>query len=138
MTITRRHLVSALMLTIGVVHLAPGLVGLSTSGLRALYGAAVSDDPTLLTMLRHRSVLLALVGAGLVAAVRRPGWCAPALVAAGTSMVSFVALHLLYRSPELTTVAVVDGVALAALVVVYRHRDLLTPAGRTARDVEVS
>jgi hypothetical protein len=83
--------VTVLFVIVGLMNLLP-VVGVSSGAmLERLYGAPVSDR-NLLVLLRHRALLLGLVGAFLIAA----GFCASLRTAAGVaglvSMLSFVAL----------------------------------------------
>lgn len=112
---------SALLLAVGLVNLLPGLAGLLPSATGVLYGVD-SADSSIQLMLRHRAILLALVGAGLLIAVP-VRWLRPAAIgAAAVSMGSFVVLQLAApdTTAQLARVAVVDVVALAALALAAR------------------
>ncbi len=107
----------AVLLAVGLVHLLPVTGVLGGDALRSLYGIAV-DDPNLLLLLRHRAVMFALLGIGLVTAAFKPAWMAAALVAAIASVGSFVALAYGFPglSPSIMRVVVVDRIALLALL----------------------
>lgn len=102
-----------------VVHLAAlvGVVG--EARLERLYGVVVADgDLTLL--LRHRAVLLGVVGALFGLGAIDPSMTGAALVLGLTSTVSFVVLHHAATSPgsaAVRRVAQVDVVLSVALAV---------------------
>ena len=81
----------AILVAVGVVHLAPGAVALSVKRTRSAYGVAV-DGADLALLLRHRAVLLALIGTGLIAGTFIPDIRAATICAAVTSMVTFVVI----------------------------------------------
>lgn len=85
------YVAMAILVAVGLVHIAPGAVALSVSRTRSAYGVAV-DGPDLALLLRHRAVLLAVVGVGLITGAFIPDIRATALTAAVASMVTFVAI----------------------------------------------
>lgn len=107
----------AVLLAVGLVHLLPVTGVLGGDALRSLYGVAI-NDPNLLLLLRHRAVLFALLGIGLVTAAFKPAWTTAALVAAIASVGSFVGLAVGVPglSPSIMRVVVVDTIALLALL----------------------
>ncbi|MGV9752611.1 hypothetical protein [Nocardia farcinica] len=111
-------LTSALLLVVGAIHLAPGIVALSPRRARDLYGTAATD-PDLALLLRHRAVLLALVGAGLMYAAFTPA-VRPAMILAGfLSMLSFLAFAARDRGnlgPRTRRVARIDLAATVLLL----------------------
>lgn len=104
-----------ILLGTGLVNGLP-LLGIAGSGaLRAFYGVAVTD-PDLLVLMRHRAVLLGLLGAALAGAAVVPSWRLPAIVAGLVSMGVFVVLASAAPSgPKIATTMVVDVVLCAAL-----------------------
>lgn len=108
---------TALYLVAAVVNLAPGIGVLSNARLATLYGVAV-NDPNLAILMRHRAVLLAIVGGLLAFAALHPPLRPAATVAGLVSMLSFVVV--LYAvggyNAQLGRVAVIDVVASIALV----------------------
>lgn len=114
----RDRTVSALLLAVGLANLLPGVAGLLPSATGTLYGVEATDPSTELVF-RHRAVLLALVGGGLLAAVLSRRFRPAAIGAAALSMSGFLALWLAVpgTSAELGRVAAVDVAALAALAV---------------------
>ncbi len=105
-----------LLAAAAIVQLLPMVGVLGPALLAKLYGVA-TVDPTHLLLLRHRAVLLGLVGLALCAAVGsaalRPAMVAFALV----SKVSFIALYLATPgvTPEARRVAHVDMVSAACV-----------------------
>ncbi len=112
-----RTVVIVLYLVAAIVNLLPGLGVLSAARLEAFYDVPVRS-PDLEILMRHRAILLAIVGALLAAAAFHAPLRPIALVAGLVSMVSFIVIALVvggYGAP-LRRVAVVDLVATAALV----------------------
>lgn len=85
-----RAVVSGLLL-VGAVHLLPAVVAVTPSRLPTAYGVSV-DGPDLELLLRHRAVLLGLVGAACIAAAFAPPLRGAVVVGALVSVVSFVVL----------------------------------------------
>lgn len=84
---------SALLALAGLINLYPVVGMLGVEQLRALYGVG-PGDPDLALLLRHRAILLGLLGTLLLAAAFRRR-LQPLAVAAGLiSMLSFIALAL--------------------------------------------
>ncbi len=107
----------AALLIAGVVQLIP-LIGVTgPRALHRLYGLEV-NEPGLVLLLRHRAVLLALVGLALFAGIAVPEWRGPVIVLALISKLSF--LGLIAVTPATTAlisrVAKVDAVTSALLV----------------------
>jgi hypothetical protein len=125
------RLSTALFLLAAIVNLVPGIGVQSGARLESLYGVAL-EDPALVILMRHRAVLLAIVGGVLAAAAFRPA-LRPAAVAAGlVSMLSFVALAVgAGAGPALQRIAIVDVAASIALVAAARVGGVRKPpAGR--------
>lgn len=113
----RSWAVAGVLLVVGALHLLPGVALIAPVRLASLYGVSGLDDD-LLVLLRHRALLLALLGLFLVAAIARTSWRGPALSAALLSTVVFVLLALTVpTSPEIARVATVDLVALPLILV---------------------
>jgi hypothetical protein len=105
-----------ILLVAGLLNGLP-VVGVAGAGrLARLYGITMAD-PDLLVLMRHRALLLGLLGAALVGAAFVPGWRTPAMVAGLVSMLAFVALARVAPGPKIRTTAVVDVVLSAALAV---------------------
>ncbi len=103
---------------VGIIHLLPIAPVFAPDTLTRLYGVA-PDDATQLLLLRHRALLLALVGALCLWAVWVPAIRPAALVAAGLNIAGFLALYALYGGPPgpLRTIALADVVAMLPLAV---------------------
>ncbi|MFN6169665.1 MAG: phosphopantetheine adenylyltransferase, partial [Burkholderiales bacterium] len=65
-----RHLVSAMLVVVAIIHLVPlsGLLG--TERLAVLYGIQI-EEPNLAILMRHRAVLFGLLGVFLLYAAFR-------------------------------------------------------------------
>lgn len=118
-------LVRAGLLVAGVIHLLPVTGAWGGPRLAALYGVSV-DDRDLILLLRHRAVLLGILGALLCTAAFEPPLQRPALLAGGVSVLAFLGFarpvrH--YRAPVRRVVRA-DWIALAGLA--------LAAAGRLA------
>ncbi|MEU3712071.1 hypothetical protein [Streptomyces catenulae] len=112
-------LTAALLFLVGVINLVPGAVAVAPSRIGAAYGIDVHADPDLVLLLRHRAVLLALVGTGLLGAAFLPSLRVPAMVAGGVSMGTFLLFARTTRALNGATkrVARIDLAALALLLV---------------------
>jgi hypothetical protein len=101
---------------VAVIHFLPIAPAFAPGTLTRLYGIAPGDD-VLLVLLRHRAVLLALVGALCLWA----SWSIPvrpaALVAAAVNVGAFLGYYALYGTPSgaLRTIAIFDLIALPPL-----------------------
>ncbi|MFG1794480.1 hypothetical protein [Nocardia sp. NPDC049149] len=112
--------VRLLLVIVGAIHIWPGVVALSPRRAGAFYGTRAAG-PDLTLLLRHRAILLATVGVGLlvgavVASVR------PVVIGAAViSMTSFIVFAMLSGMSGLTAksrrIVHVDLVALALVVV---------------------
>jgi hypothetical protein len=105
-------------LALAVVHLLPIAPIFAPEALTRLYGVSPADT-ALLVLLRHRAVLLALVGLLCLWAAAAETVRPAALAAAALNLASFLAFMALYGNPAgpLRTVALVDLIALAPLAV---------------------
>ncbi|MGW0639541.1 hypothetical protein [Nocardia salmonicida] len=112
----RRHAGSALLAAAGLLNTAPVLGALAPRGMYAAYGITPAG-PDLEVVLRHRAVLFAIVGVGLVVAVFRPALRPIAIGANAISFGSFLALVIADGSvgPGLMRVAAADIAGLIAL-----------------------
>ncbi|WP_280440991.1 hypothetical protein [Nocardia brasiliensis] len=114
------YVARAALVVIGVIHLLPGTVAFAPRRAAAMYGTrAGSRDLELL--LRHRALLLAMIGAGTIAAAFLASIQVAAMIAVGISMTSFLALAMSIGRRELsaatTRVFRIDVFALALLAV---------------------
>ncbi|MEV4893698.1 hypothetical protein AB0K48_30370 [Nonomuraea sp. NPDC055795] len=112
------RIATALLLLVGAVNLLPGVVAFVPSRITTAYGVSV-DGPDLAMLLRHRAVLLGLVGLSLVCAAFVPSLRVPAITAGAISMGSF--LLLAYSTSGLNQatmrVARIDVAAIVLLAV---------------------
>jgi len=68
----------ALLILVAALNLVPGVVAMRPQRTKELYGIAL-DGPALALAMRHRAVLLALVGVLLGVAALDDAWLEPAL-----------------------------------------------------------
>ena len=109
------RLVRLLYLLVAAGNLLPALGGISAARLPAMYGVVIADE-NMAVLLRHRAVMLGIVGALLAGAAFRPAWRPVALAAGFASMLSFIALAVAGSvNAELTRVAQLDGLLCALL-----------------------
>jgi hypothetical protein len=88
-----KYLTATLFVLVGLINLYPVVGFVGSSQLETLYGIPFAGEDLLLLM-RHRAVLLGLLGAFIIGAAFRRTW-RPAATAAGlVSMLAFVALSL--------------------------------------------
>jgi hypothetical protein len=101
---------------VGVFHLMPIAPVFVPEMLGRLYGISPGDS-TLLVLLRHRALLLALVGILCLWASWSASVRPAALLAAAINTVGFLGFYALYGNPAgaLRTIAIVDLVALPPL-----------------------
>jgi hypothetical protein len=112
-----RHVATALFLGVGLINLAPAVGVIGSESLQTLYGLSVPQGDLALLM-RHRAVLLGLVGAILVVAAFRSSHRRMATLAGLVSMVSFVLLAVLEppTTPQIERVLLVDYMAILMLI----------------------
>ncbi|MFI2332855.1 hypothetical protein ACH474_05615 [Nocardia rhamnosiphila] len=99
-----------------LLHLLPAVAVFSVERAAAAYGIA-PGGADLRLLLRHRGLLLAILGVGLIVAVFRPRLRSAAIGANAVSMAGFVALLPAEGpvGPELLRVAAVDAGGLVLL-----------------------
>jgi hypothetical protein len=105
-----------ILLVTGLINGLPVVGVAGAGGLARLYGLTMTD-PDLLVLMRHRALLLGLLGAALVGAAFVPGWRAPAMVAGLVSMLAFVALGRVASGAKIRATAIIDVALSAALTV---------------------
>lgn len=111
-----RVLATLLFGVAAVINLLPGLGVLSASRLEAFYGVAL-QDPNLVILMRHRAVVIAIVGGVLATSMFLPALRPLAVVLGLVSMLSFVAIALTAEpNALLRRVAWIDVAASVALV----------------------
>lgn len=85
-----KFIVAALVLA-GVINALPVIGMLSGERLQTLYEVSI-QDPSLLMLMRHRAVMLGLLGGLMLGSIAQPAWRLPSMVAVLLSMLSFVLL----------------------------------------------
>lgn len=109
-------IVSGLLLVVGLLNLTPAIVFFSPERVSSLYGIELSGTD-LTVLMRHRAILLGLLGAALIYAAFRRDLLVPVIVAAFVGKLAF--LFLTYSSQgvnaEIGRVAVFDIAAVVLL-----------------------
>lgn len=113
-----RHLVTAMLVVVALIHLLPLSGALGSARLNGLYGLPF-DDPNLSILMRHRAVLFGLLGAFLLYAAFRPAYQPTAFIAGFVSVISFLYLAWVTGgyNPQIGRVFTADIVALVCLVI---------------------
>ncbi len=115
-------LLAVLLVTVGLINAVPGLAALVPGAVGRVYGVDASDR-NVEVLLRHRAILLFLVGAGLIVSAFVTPVRDAALVAGAVSMSSYAVLALGNQSnAHLRRVAYIDigALLLLAAAVVIR------------------
>ncbi|MDC8015676.1 hypothetical protein [Tahibacter soli] len=115
--------IAVLLTLVGAILALPVAGVVDAAALTRLYGIAF-DDPDLVILMRHRAVLLGLIGAFVICAAFRPALRVPAFVAASVAIGAFlwIALSAGGYNAALRTVVIADVVALgltAAAIVLH-------------------
>jgi len=111
-----RALATTLFFVAGLINFIPITGFLSADRLEALYGLSF-EDANLLVLMRHRAVLLGIVGGIMLVAAFHHPLRRVAIAAGMLSMLTFIFLaHSLDGNAELRRVALVDVVAILALL----------------------
>ena len=127
-------LARALFFVAAIINIVPVVGVTSGARLEQMYSVAIGS-PDLVLLMRHRALLLAIVGGLLLAAAFRPALRPAAFVAGLVSMVSFVVLVAGGSDvgASLLTVAAVDLVGIAILLaggeLDRRRRSMPPPSG---------
>ena len=118
-TLVLERIAQALLVIVGLVNLLPLLGVLGAARLQQLYGIDVAGD-SLTLLMRHRAVLLALVGVGLLWAAVQADVRLPLILAAAISKLSFIILWRLHvpATAQIDRVAWIDVAALVVLAIV--------------------
>lgn len=113
-----RHLVSAMLVIVAVIHLLPLMGVLGSEKLATLYGLDFSE-PNLAILMRHRAVLFGLLGSFFLYAAFKPSLQPMAFVGAFISLASFLALVASAETHNrlVQRVVLVDIIAIVALIV---------------------
>ncbi|MFT3805462.1 hypothetical protein [Arenimonas sp.] len=113
-----KHLISAMLVIVAIIHLLPVIGALGSDKLATLYGLDFSE-PNLAILMRHRAVLFGLLGSFFLVAAFRPAWQPAAFVMAFASLLSFCYFvwSAAGHNAQVHRVMIVDVVAIVALVV---------------------
>lgn len=120
-------MLSAAFALVGLVNLAPVLGVRSLATISRMYGLAVrGDDRDLAVLLRHRAVMLGLVGGLMIYAAVTPPLQPAAAVVGLASMLSFTSLAWAARpaSRPIARVAAIDVAASFVLAIALALRVL--------------
>ena len=88
-----KRAISIILVAVGLMNLYPIIGVLSADALTNLYGVTIFDND-LLILMRHRAVMLGIIGIFMVIAAFRPNLQSVAIIAGLTSMMAFVGLTL--------------------------------------------
>jgi hypothetical protein len=110
---------SIILLLVGIINLLPAIVFFDAGKTVTLYGAAVEGE-NLAILMRHRGVLLSLVGLALIAAAFKTEFRLLAVALALISKTAFIFLTFTAPdfSPEIRQVALIDIGAIVLLLAV--------------------
>lgn len=110
---------AVILFLVGIINLLPAVVFFDAGKTVRLYGVAVEGE-SMLILMRHRAVLLSLVGLALVTAVFKPDFRMFAVAAALISKFAFIFLAFSAPdfSPEIKQVALIDVGAIVLLLAV--------------------
>jgi len=113
-----RHLISAMLVTVGIIHLLPLSGVLGGERLSALYGLPL-DETNIAILMRHRAVLFGVLGAFFVFAAFKPAYQPLAFIAGFASVVSFLVLAWSAGNynAQIVRVFAADVIALLCLIV---------------------
>lgn len=113
-----KHLVSAMLVVVAIIHLLPLSGVLSSERLTALYGLNFSE-PNLAILMRHRAVLFGILGVFLLFAAFQPPLQIAAFVIGLVSVISFLwlAWSVGGYNAQVARVFAADIAALGCLVV---------------------
>lgn len=110
-------IVTGLVVLVGVLNLTPAIVFFAPERSLALYAIEL-DEPNLSIVMRHRAVMLGLLGLALIYGALKKEFLVPAIVAALIGKAAF--LFLVYTSTganaEIGRVALFDFGAIAVLL----------------------
>ena len=113
-----KHLVSAMLVVVAIIHLLPLSGVLSSDRLTALYGLNF-NEPNLVILMRHRAVLFGILGVFFLFAALQPQLQVAAFAIGFVSVISFLwlAWSVGEYNAQVARVFAADIVALACLTV---------------------
>ena len=109
------------LLIVGIINLLPLIVFFDASKTAKLYGVPIEGE-SLTILMRHRGVLLSLVGIALIAAAFKPEYRVLAISLALISKFAFIFLTFTSAnySAEIKQVALIDVGAIVLLLITLR------------------
>jgi len=112
-------IISIILFIVGVINLLPVIVFFCPTQTARLYGVPI-DGENLIILMRHRAILLGLIGSALIFGAIKPEARIPAIAAALTSKTAFIFLVWTSAtfSSEIRQVALIDVAAIVLLIVV--------------------
>lgn len=113
----KSRVVSVLLFLVGILNLTPAIVFFDPSRTVSLYGIQIAEDD-LGVIVRHRAVLLGLLGAAMIYAAFRRTFVIPAITTAFIGKIAF--LYLIWttaNTSELDRVAMFDIGAIIILAI---------------------
>jgi len=115
-----------MLVIVAIIHLLPVSGAFSSDWAAKLYGIEIQDR-NLAILMRHRSILFALLGSFLLAASFIPNWQIMAIAAGSISVVSFLLLawHEGQYNAAIQRVILADWIALLCLVIALSARLLV-------------
>ncbi len=110
---------TVILFLVGLINIAPVIVFFSPERTKSLYGITLENE-TLTLLMRHRGVLLSIVGIALIFAAFKPEYRILAIVLAFVSKIAFIFLTFTSNgySPEIKQVVLIDVGAMVLLAVV--------------------
>ncbi len=110
---------SIILFIVGIINLLPIIVFFDSAKTVRLYGVPI-DGESLTILMRHRAVLLGLVGSALIYAAFKPEFRIFAIVLALVSKLTFIFLTFIASSytAEIKQVALIDVGAIVLLLAV--------------------
>ena len=124
---THFSLNQVLLMALALLNLYPGIVAFFPARSKWLYGVTLEGSALSLAM-RHRAVLLALVGVLFGFSAFDEAWLRPALFVGFVSKITFLVLFALTRPHEtpMRRVAIADVIAIAVLAAVAATSNVLS------------
>ncbi len=112
---------SIILFVVGIINLLPAIVFFDAAQTAKLYGVPI-DGESLTILMRHRGVLLGLVGLTLIAAAFKPEFRILAIALALISKLTFIFLTFtaVNYTAEVRQVALIDVGAIVLLIAVLR------------------
>jgi hypothetical protein len=108
---------AVILFIVGAINLLPMIVFFDATKTAKLYGLPIEGE-SLVILMRHRAVLLGLVGFALIAAALKPEFRILAIAMALISKLAFIFLTFTHSnySAEIRQVAFIDGGAIVLLI----------------------